>query len=179
MFVTLLEIDCGVKKGCGNSSEISFAEFSKEMVLAGSINGVVLVSHVGEFNGRFVGLWNPGVNRWKLIRINREGELSGRLTRTNVGLGSDKSSDDFKIIRIVTESVSETDGSLNDLVLVLVADAVKSTVNERSSRKFSRTGTQGRKSQNLSSKEEDDGICVKRRDRMEVNKMESDNLGRE
>ncbi|KAK1352808.1 hypothetical protein POM88_052646 [Heracleum sosnowskyi] len=83
------------------------------MVLAGSINGVVLVTHVGEFNGRFVGLWNLGVNRWKLIRINREGELSGRLTRTNVGLGYDKSSDDFKIIRIVTESDSETDGSLN------------------------------------------------------------------
>lgn len=47
-------------------------------------------------------------------------------------------------------------------------------MNGKSSKKFSRTGTQGRKSQNLSSKEEKIGIYGKCRDRTEDNIREFD-----
>lgn len=54
------------------------------------------------------------------------------------------------------------------------ADGGQCKVNGKSSKKFSRMVTQGRKIQNLTLKEEEIGICVKRRDCLEDNVMQID-----
>ncbi|KAK1367510.1 hypothetical protein POM88_033602 [Heracleum sosnowskyi] len=88
MPVRLVELENGVIKGsCDFSKGISFGEFSKNMVLAGSVNGVVLVMNLGELNERFVGLWNPGINRWKVVKIGRERGCGDDRTCSAYGLG--------------------------------------------------------------------------------------------
>ncbi|KAK1352769.1 hypothetical protein POM88_052607 [Heracleum sosnowskyi] len=110
MPVRLVELENGVIKGsCDFSKGISFGEFSKKMVLAGSVNGVVLVMNLGELNERFVGLWNPGINRWKVVKIGRERGCGDDRTCSAYGLGYDEGNDDIRIIRIVTAYVSRAE----------------------------------------------------------------------
>ncbi|KAL8106912.1 uncharacterized protein LOC141672932 [Apium graveolens] len=110
MPVRLVELENGVNGNCEFRKGIGFGEFSKNMVLAGSVNGVVLVMNLGELNERFVGLWNPGVNRWKVVKIGREcGGFGGDVTCSAFGLGYDEGNDDFRIIRIVTGYVSRAE----------------------------------------------------------------------
>lgn len=104
--VKLLDIDTRAKDNFGYPKKINFTDFAKRMVLAGSINGVVLVTHTDELNGRFVVLWNPSINQWKPVKIPKLPSCSGSegVTRTSVGLGYDEDADDYKIIRIETSS---------------------------------------------------------------------------
>ncbi|KAK1367532.1 hypothetical protein POM88_033624 [Heracleum sosnowskyi] len=68
--------------------------------------------NLGELNERFVGLWNPGINRWKIVKIGRERGCGGRgddRTCSSYGLGYDEGNDDIRIIRIVTAYVSRAE----------------------------------------------------------------------
>ncbi|KAK1367508.1 hypothetical protein POM88_033600 [Heracleum sosnowskyi] len=49
----------------------NFSEFSKNMVLAGSVNGIVCVTNEIDFAEAFVGLWNPSCKVWKAIELPR------------------------------------------------------------------------------------------------------------
>lgn len=83
------------------SKKVEFLDFSKRMVLAGSVNGVVCVAHSREMKGRFVGLWNPSINMWKPVRLlEKRGEYDV-VERMSVGLGFDEVKGDFRIVRIV------------------------------------------------------------------------------
>lgn len=89
--------------------KINFSDFSKEMVLAGSINGIMCLTISGvmcfskykEMKGRSVALWNPSINMWKPIRFPERKSRFDRLDVMSVGLGFDKGADDYKIVRIV------------------------------------------------------------------------------
>ncbi|KAL8101639.1 hypothetical protein AgCh_033508 [Apium graveolens] len=106
--IPVLEIDLDVKVKDDFTGTINFADFSKDMVMVGSINGVIcLSSHLREVKGRFVALWNPGINMWKLIRLpgpeflfesDREGFVG---YVSSIGLGFVAEEDDFRIVRIV------------------------------------------------------------------------------
>lgn len=82
--------------------KINFFDFSKNMVLAGSVNGVVCLSHSqDEINCRFVALWNPALSLWKPIPLPVSHSGYHVINKVSVGLGFDKAGDDFKIVRIV------------------------------------------------------------------------------
>ncbi|KAK1367972.1 hypothetical protein POM88_034064 [Heracleum sosnowskyi] len=99
--VPVLQIDTQYTVRPNYPRIINFPDFSKNMFLAGSINGIVCLGHYNEMFGRFVALWNPAINYWNPI------ELSGTKTKydmsdnMSVGLGFDAVVDDFRIIRIV------------------------------------------------------------------------------
>lgn len=77
--------------------KMNFPDFSKSMVLAGSINGVVCLTHFREIRERFVALWNPAIRYWKPVALPQTKSWHN----VNVGLGFDKAENDFKIICIV------------------------------------------------------------------------------
>lgn len=89
--------------------KINVDDFFKEMVLAGSINGIMCLSINGmtcfskykEMKGRSVALWNPAINMWKPIRFLERKSGFDRLDVMSVGLGFDKDAEDYKIVRIV------------------------------------------------------------------------------
>ncbi|KAL1815976.1 hypothetical protein ACET3Z_018550 [Daucus carota] len=76
---------------------INFPDFSKNMVIAGSINGVVCLTHYKEMLGRYVALWNPAINQWNPIELGR----SRSWQNVSVGFGFDAVTCDYKIICIV------------------------------------------------------------------------------
>ncbi|XP_017230044.1 uncharacterized protein LOC108204891 isoform X1 [Daucus carota subsp. sativus] len=80
---------------------INFADFSKNMSLGGSVNGIVCLANYAEMFGQFVALWNPAINYWKPIEFSKMWSRYDRLEDMSVGLGFDGVADDFKIIRIV------------------------------------------------------------------------------
>lgn len=71
------------------------------MVLAGSNNGMVCLTHSREMLGRFVALWNPSINIWKSVSLLEPKSEFDVMERMSVGLGFDSVADDFRIIRIV------------------------------------------------------------------------------
>lgn len=77
--------------------KMNFPDFSKSMVLAGSINGVVCLTHFREIRERFVALWNPAIRYWKPVALPQNKSWQN----VNVGLGFDKAENDYKIICIV------------------------------------------------------------------------------
>lgn len=77
--------------------KINFPDFSKSMVLAGSINGIVCLTHFREMRKHFVALWNPAIRYWKPVALPQTKSWHN----VNVGLGFDKAENDFKIICIV------------------------------------------------------------------------------
>ncbi|KAF1002069.1 hypothetical protein AG4045_004720 [Apium graveolens] len=48
---------------------MNFPDFSKSMVLAGSINGVVCLTHFREMREKFFALWNPAIRYWKPVPL--------------------------------------------------------------------------------------------------------------
>ncbi|KAL1834788.1 hypothetical protein ACET3Z_004439 [Daucus carota] len=100
--VRLLDIDTRARDSDGYPRKINFVDFSKKMHVAGSVNGVVLVMHIDEMMGRFVALWNPGINQWKAVKLD---DLGGDdIERSAFGLGYDEGNDDIKIVRVITRS---------------------------------------------------------------------------
>ncbi|KAK1367968.1 hypothetical protein POM88_034060 [Heracleum sosnowskyi] len=83
--------------------KINFTDFSKNMVLAGSVNGIVCLSHYEEMSERFVALWNPSIRYWKPVGL--VGPKSWK--NMSVGLGFDAVRKDYKIICIVPETRRE------------------------------------------------------------------------
>ncbi|KAK1367509.1 hypothetical protein POM88_033601 [Heracleum sosnowskyi] len=75
----------------------NFSEFSKNMVLAGSVNGIVCVTNEIDFAEAFVGLWNPSRKVWKAIELPRTKSWKNK----SVGLGFDSETNDCKVICIV------------------------------------------------------------------------------
>lgn len=43
-------------------NNVSFSNFSKNIVLTGSINRIVCVTNCREMEGRFIGVWNPSIS---------------------------------------------------------------------------------------------------------------------
>ncbi|KAL8107377.1 F-box/LRR-repeat protein At2g43260-like [Apium graveolens] len=80
---------------------INFPDFSKDMFLAGSINGIVCLGHYKEMFGRFVALWNPAIKYWNPIALSETRSKYDMLDNMSLGLGFDAVVDDFRIIRIV------------------------------------------------------------------------------
>lgn len=101
--VPVLEIDIDSKDKSNYPRKINFADFSKEMVMVGSINGVICLSHHDkEMKGCYVALWNPAINMWKPIRIpGPKIDWDRRGFVTSVGLGFVAEENDFRIVRIV------------------------------------------------------------------------------
>ncbi|KAK1352632.1 hypothetical protein POM88_053063 [Heracleum sosnowskyi] len=81
--------------------ELTFDDFSKDMVIAGSVNGVVCLSHDKEFFGSVVALWNPAVKCSKLIALRDLRTGFEKWESMSVGLGFDEVGDDYKIFFIV------------------------------------------------------------------------------
>lgn len=77
--------------------KVNFPDFSQRMVLAGSINGIVCLTHFREMREDVVVLWNPAINCWKPIALPRTKSWQN----VNVGLGFDNAGNDFKIICMV------------------------------------------------------------------------------
>lgn len=102
--VSLLRIEnerIGSKVVRGYVREISFDDFSKDMVLAGSINGIVCLSNGNEFFGRFVALWNPAVKCAELIKLRGLRTSYDKWESMSVGFGYDQVAGDYKIILII------------------------------------------------------------------------------
>ncbi|XP_074347347.1 uncharacterized protein LOC141686196 [Apium graveolens] len=81
--------------------QITFDDFSKDMVLAGSINGVLCLTHDKEFFGSMVAFWNPVVGCSKLIMLRGLRTGYDQWEDMSVGFGFDDVADDFKIILII------------------------------------------------------------------------------
>lgn len=81
--------------------QVTFDDFSKDMVLAGSINGIVCLSHDNEFFGRLVALWNPAVKCWNIITLRVLRTSFDKWESISVGFGYDGVADDYKIFLIV------------------------------------------------------------------------------
>ncbi|KAL1820873.1 hypothetical protein ACET3Z_015742 [Daucus carota] len=96
-YTPVLDVDLHFSDRPNYPRRINFKDFSKNMVLAGSINGIVCLAHSKEMCGRFVALWNPTIRYWKPIALpqTRAWEC------VSVGLGFDMVMNDFKIICIV------------------------------------------------------------------------------
>lgn len=95
--IPVLDIDIHFTNRPNYPRQINFFDFSKKMVLAGSINGIVCLSHRQEMFGRFVALWNPAIRCWKPIPLPETRSWED----VSVGLGFDVVTNDFKIICIV------------------------------------------------------------------------------
>ncbi|KAK1367528.1 hypothetical protein POM88_033620 [Heracleum sosnowskyi] len=106
---SLVRFMCVCKSWFDNPKKINFADFSKKMHVASSINGVVLLMNIDEMFGRFVVLWNPAINQWKAIKLDEKAGYDDDLERSAFGLGYDEGNDDFRIIRVVTKSTSRTE----------------------------------------------------------------------
>ncbi|KAK1367971.1 hypothetical protein POM88_034063 [Heracleum sosnowskyi] len=96
--VTVFNIDRNFTTRPNYPRKINFTDFSKNMVVAGSINGIVCLAHFKEMLGRYVALWNPGVNCWSPIELVEDKSFTDGMS---VGFGYDAVSDDYKIICIV------------------------------------------------------------------------------
>lgn len=81
--------------------KINFYDFIKNMALAGSVNGIVCLSHSREMKYRFVALWNPTISLWKPIPLPVSHFRHDVIKGMSVGLGYDKVGDDYIIVRIV------------------------------------------------------------------------------
>ncbi|XP_074333107.1 putative F-box protein At3g10430 isoform X2 [Apium graveolens] len=79
--------------------KINFRDFSKNMVLAGSVNGIVCLSHSEEMSERFVVLWNPSICCWCPIALVETKSWDNM----SVGIGFDEVINDYKVICIVPE----------------------------------------------------------------------------
>ncbi|KAK1367963.1 hypothetical protein POM88_034055 [Heracleum sosnowskyi] len=86
--------------------KINFRDFSKNMVVAGSVNGIVCLSHSEEMSERFVVLWNPSIRCWNPVAL-VESKCWGNVS---VGLGFDAVTSDYKIICVVPEPHFEDNG---------------------------------------------------------------------
>lgn len=109
MPIRLLDIDCSAKDRFDYPRKINFADFSKKMHVASSINGVVLLMNIDEMLGKFVVLWNPAINQWKPIKLDEKADSGKGLERSAFGLGYDEGNDALKIVRVVTMSTSMTE----------------------------------------------------------------------
>lgn len=78
----------------------NFPDFFKELVVAGSINGIVCVSSFCKSITRFLALWNPAINRWKPIPLLPHKKMDHDYS--SVGLAFDYLTDDYRIIRLVS-----------------------------------------------------------------------------
>lgn len=97
--VPVLNIDKHYTERPNYPKKINFRDFSKKMVLAGSVNGIVCLSHCEEMSERFVALWNPSIRYWKPVGLVE----SKWWQNVSVGLGFDAVTNDYKIICIVPE----------------------------------------------------------------------------
>ncbi|KAL1815192.1 hypothetical protein ACET3Z_017766 [Daucus carota] len=93
----LLRVDRHFTNRPNYPKKINFPDFSKRMFVAGSINGIVFLSHTQEMSGRFVALWNPGTHYWMPIALKNWDNAS-------VGFGFDAVRSDYKVICIVPET---------------------------------------------------------------------------
>ncbi|KAK1370998.1 hypothetical protein POM88_037090 [Heracleum sosnowskyi] len=95
--IPVLDINLNFTERSNYPRIINFPDFSRKMVLAGSINGIVCLSHHKEMLGQYVALWNPAIRHWKPIALPQ----SRSWENVSVGLGFDVLTNDFKIICIV------------------------------------------------------------------------------
>ncbi|KAL1812500.1 hypothetical protein ACET3Z_022565 [Daucus carota] len=112
--VTLFDIKRNYARKKDYPKNFSFADFFNEMTVCGSVNGIVCLSHTqypeeGFYVewGRFVVLWNPAINRTKLVMIPPRKTLFDIWQMVSVGLGFDAVDNDYKIIRLVPVAVSD------------------------------------------------------------------------
>lgn len=72
------------------------------MVVVGSIDGIVCLSHEDEFLGRCVALWNPAIKCWKPIALRELKIPYDKWEDMSVGSGYDAVADDYKIILLIS-----------------------------------------------------------------------------
>ncbi|KAK1367961.1 hypothetical protein POM88_034053 [Heracleum sosnowskyi] len=97
--IPLLRVDIHFTDRPNYPKKINFPDFSKRMILAGSINGIVCLAHCEEMSERFVVLWNPGINYWNPIGLVE----SKSWEFMSVGFGFDVVASDYRVICIVPE----------------------------------------------------------------------------
>ncbi|KAL1815162.1 putative F-box protein At4g38870 isoform X1 [Daucus carota subsp. sativus] len=101
--IPLLQVDRHFTNRPNYPKKINFHDFSKRMVISGSINGIVCLAHYHEMSGRFVALWNPSTHYWNPIALKNWDTMS-------VGFGFDGLQSDYKVICIVPETRLENLG---------------------------------------------------------------------
>ena len=101
--IPLLQVDRHFTNRPNYPKKINFHDFSKRMVISGSINGIVCLAHYQEMSGRFVALWNPSTHYWSPIALKNWDTMS-------VGFGFDGLQSDYKVICIVPETRFENLG---------------------------------------------------------------------
>lgn len=89
-------------------------DFFGEMEFCGSVNGIVCLSHSQDPKseryvkwGNFAVLWNPAINRTKLVRLPPKKTVFDMWELVSVSLGYDAVGDDYKIIRLVPVAIQD------------------------------------------------------------------------
>ncbi|KAL8097969.1 F-box/kelch-repeat protein At3g06240-like [Apium graveolens] len=121
--VPLYELKRNYVRRSDYPDNFSFAEFFDEMEFCGSVNGIICLSHSqNEEGGRHVSwgsfavLWNPAINRTKLVSLPPRKSLFDIWQMVSVGLGYDAANDDYKIIRLVSVAIPDVVGHIESRV---------------------------------------------------------------
>ncbi|KAK1364133.1 F-box domain-containing protein [Heracleum sosnowskyi] len=97
---TLALIDAEASHELNFFENPNFPDCFKELVVAGSFNGIVCVSSFCKSISRFLALWNPAINHWKPIPLLPPGKKDDEYF--SVGLAFDSLTNDYRIIRLVS-----------------------------------------------------------------------------
>lgn len=97
---TLVDIDSMSPRKLDFFKNLNFPDCFKELVVAGSYNGILCVSSFYKSISRFLALWNPAINHWRQIPLLPPKNNTDNIY-SSVGLAFDSLTNDYRIIRLV------------------------------------------------------------------------------
>ncbi|KAL8097970.1 putative F-box protein At3g21120 [Apium graveolens] len=121
--VSLYELEMGHTPKSDYPKNFNFRDFFGEMEFCGSVNGIICLSHSQDPKseryvewGHFAVLWNPAINRSKLVRLPPKKTVFDMWELVSVGLGYDAVGDDYKIIRLVPVAIQDVVGHIESRI---------------------------------------------------------------